>query len=64
MIAKMLNRKVTDHESDRSYASVALAVYAAQCGAAILRVHDVQATCDALRVTAQVNARRQDEQKQ
>ena len=54
MIASMLDRKT----GDRSYASVAMAVYAAQCGAAILRVHDVQGTCDALRVTAQVVAKK------
>ncbi len=52
MIADMLDRNM----DDRIHASVALAVYAAQHGAAIVRVHDVQATRDALRVTARVLA--------
>jgi len=52
MIGAILNRVV----NDRVHASVALALCAAQRGAAILRVHDVQATCDALRVSARVAA--------
>ncbi len=59
MIATMLGREMDHQLDDRSYASVAMALYAAQCGAAIIRVHDVQATCDALRVTAQVAAKQQ-----
>jgi dihydropteroate synthase len=39
---------------DRVYGSVGLAVYAALKGAAILRVHDVGATVDALRVVTAV----------
>lgn len=52
MIAQMLERPV--HE--RVYASVALALAAAGRGASILRVHDVAATVDALRVWARVRA--------
>jgi dihydropteroate synthase len=39
---------------ERVYGSVALAVLAAQRGARIIRVHDVAATVDALKVTAAV----------
>ncbi len=42
---------------DRLHASVALAVYAALHGAAIVRVHDVGATVDALRMIAAVTGR-------
>ncbi len=52
MIGGMLDRNI----NERLHASVALAVFAAQHGASMLRVHDVQATCDALRVTAMVTA--------
>ena len=41
---------------DRVYGSVAAALYAASQGAAVLRVHDVRATCDALAVMAALNA--------
>jgi dihydropteroate synthase len=40
--------------SDRVYGSVAAAVLAVLKGAAIVRVHDVRATVDALRVVAAV----------
>ncbi len=53
MLGAMIDRDV----DDRVHASVALAVYAADQGAAVLRVHDVRATHDALRVTAMVRAR-------
>ena len=36
--------------AQRIHGSVAAALYAAECGAAILRVHDVKATADALKV--------------
>ena len=52
MIAQMIDRAV----DARVHASVALALAAAARGAAILRVHDVAATVDALRVTARVQA--------
>jgi dihydropteroate synthase len=39
---------------ERSYASVAAALIAAQHGAAIVRVHEVAATRDALRVNQAV----------
>jgi dihydropteroate synthase len=52
MIEKMIGRPV----GERLHASVALALAAAARGAAILRVHDVAATVDALRVTARVEA--------
>lgn len=54
MIAQMIDRPV----QQRVYASVALALAAAARGAALLRVHDVAATVDALRVTARVQAGR------
>jgi dihydropteroate synthase len=54
MIAQMIDRPV----QERVYASVALALAAAARGAALLRVHDVAATVDALRVTARVQAGR------
>lgn len=40
--------------SDRLHASVAVAVYAALKGASILRVHDVQATAEALKIVAAI----------
>ena len=46
MLGEITGRPVTE----RVYASVAAALLAAQRGAAILRVHDVAATCDALKV--------------
>ena len=46
MLGEITGRPVTE----RVYASVAAALLAAQRGAAILRVHDVTATCDALKV--------------
>lgn len=52
MIEKMIGRGV----EQRVHASVALALAAAVRGAALVRVHDVSATVDALRVTARVNA--------
>lgn len=55
MIAQMIDRPV----AARVHASVALALAAAARGAAILRVHDVAATVDALRVTARVQAANQ-----
>lgn len=54
MIAQMIDRPV----QQRVHASVALALAAAARGAALLRVHDVAATVDALRVTARVQAGR------
>ena len=51
MIAKMIGRAVEQREP----ASVALALAAAARGADVIRVHDVAATVDALRVTARVN---------
>ena len=54
MIAQMIDRPV----QERVHASVALALAAAARGAALLRVHDVAATVDALRVTARVQAGR------
>ncbi len=53
MIGALTGREV----GDRVFGSVAAALIAAQHGAAILRVHDVAATCDALAVW---NAVRQD----
>ncbi|MCH8542667.1 MAG: dihydropteroate synthase [Alcanivorax sp.] len=50
MIAKLLGRGV----DERLPASLALAVMAAERGAAILRVHDVRETSDALRMTQAV----------
>ena len=41
-------------KSDRLHPSVAVAVYAALKGASILRVHDVKATAEALRIVAAV----------
>ncbi len=52
----MINTLLDRPMEERIHASVALAVCAAQRGAALLRVHDVQATSDALRVTAMVAA--------
>jgi len=46
MIGKLLGRPV----GERAHASVALALLAAQKGAAIVRVHDVGPTIDALRI--------------
>jgi dihydropteroate synthase len=42
------------HEHERLYASLAAAVIAAMKGARILRVHDVQATADALKVVSAI----------
>jgi dihydropteroate synthase len=50
MIASMLDRAV----GERATASAALALLAVQKGAAIVRVHDVAETADALRVAAWV----------
>lgn len=44
-------------ESDRLHPSVAVAVYAALKGASILRVHDVGATREALRIVEAVRSR-------
>lgn len=52
MIASMLDRAV----GERATASAALALIAVQKGAAIVRVHDVAETADALRVAAWVAA--------
>ncbi|WP_085286088.1 dihydropteroate synthase [Colwellia chukchiensis] len=51
MIGNLLNREV----SQRLAGSVSAAVIAAQQGADIIRVHDVQATVDALKVLQAVN---------
>ena len=51
-IGEVLDRPV----DQRLYGSIALAVLAAWQGAAILRVHDVSATVDALRMTDAVRA--------
>jgi dihydropteroate synthase len=51
MIEKLIGRPVTE----RVHASVSLALAAAARGAALLRVHDVAATVDALRVAAAVD---------
>ena len=49
--------KITDREpADRVYASVAAATIAMGYGANILRVHDVAATCDAVKVWTASNA--------
>ncbi|KFL35456.1 dihydropteroate synthase [Arenimonas donghaensis] len=49
--------EITGHEvGDRVHASVAAAVMAAEYGARILRVHDVAATVDALKVWAAIAA--------
>lgn len=45
-------------ESDRLHPSVAVAVYAALKGASILRVHDVKATVEALRIVEAVRSGR------
>lgn len=50
MIGRMLDRSV----DERAVASAALALLAAQKGAAVVRVHDVAATADALNVAAWV----------
>ena len=52
MIEKMIGRAV----DGRLAASLALALAAADRGAGLLRVHDVAATLDALRIAARVNA--------
>lgn len=52
MIAQIIGRGL----DERVHASVALALAAAARGAAIVRVHDVAATVDALRVWARVQA--------
>jgi dihydropteroate synthase len=46
-------------DSDRLHPSVAVAVYAALKGASILRVHDVKATVEALRIVAAIRGGRQ-----
>lgn len=51
MIGTVLERPV----DERLYGSLAVAVLAAQGGAAILRVHDVRPTVEALRMVAAVN---------
>ena len=51
MIERMIGRDLQGREP----ASVALALAAAARGASVVRVHDVEATVDALRVTARVN---------
>jgi dihydropteroate synthase len=53
MIGALLDRAV----DERLHASVALALIAAQNGAAIVRVHDVGPTIDALRIWEAVSAR-------
>ncbi len=53
----MLGRLTGREVSERIYASVAAALIAAQKGAAIVRVHDVAATRDALRIWGAVAAR-------
>lgn len=50
MSRKSMFSEIQPKVSDRLYASVAAATIAAMQGAAILRVHDVQATVDAIRV--------------
>ena len=51
---RMIGALLGDTDKDRTVGSVALAMLAAVRGAAILRVHDVQQTMDALRVCAAV----------
>lgn len=51
MIGQILNESEADQ---RLYGSLAAAVIAAMKGASILRVHDVRATVDAMRITAAV----------
>ena len=46
MVGKLLEKPV----EQRVYGSAALAVLAAQAGAAIIRVHDVVATVDSLKM--------------
>jgi dihydropteroate synthase len=50
MVAQLLNRPV----DERLPGSLALAMLAAERGAAIIRVHDVAATVDVLKVLAAV----------
>ena len=52
MVGQVLGRPV----NERVHGSVALALMAAQQGAAVVRVHDVAATCDALAMHAAVLA--------
>jgi dihydropteroate synthase len=52
---RMIGRILNENEADqRLYGSLAAAVIAAMKGASILRVHDVRATVDAMRITAAV----------
>lgn len=51
MFAELLNRKV----DERLFGSIAGAVLGARQGANILRVHDVQETCDAVKVVDALN---------
>ncbi|MBG7601043.1 MAG: dihydropteroate synthase [Gammaproteobacteria bacterium] len=51
MISQILDERSTDQ---RLYGSLAAAVIAAMKGASILRVHDVRATVDAMRITTAV----------
>lgn len=59
MIGALLDRAV----DDRLHASVALALLAAQKGAAIVRVHDVGPTVDALRIWEAVDCREGDRER-
>ena len=51
---KSMFTEIQSQVSDRLYASVAAATIAAMQGAAILRVHDVQATVDAMQVVKKI----------
>lgn len=51
----VLGQVLSTENSDRLHASIAAAVIAAMKGAAIIRVHDVKATVDALKVVSAVH---------
>ena len=54
---RMVGELTGREPAQRVHGSVAAALLAAQRGAAMVRVHDVAATCDALRVLAAVEGR-------
>ena len=60
MVGALLDTPV----DDRLYGSIALATIAAMHGASILRVHDVRATRDALRVAGAVLAQQRGTEEQ
>lgn len=56
MIAELTGRTSQTDPAFRTMGSVAAAIYAAQQGAAVLRVHDVRETVDALKVFRALNS--------